>query len=246
MTSFSSLVSAAKACEATYDMRSSTRNLIVLAPVAILVIFAAFLILPATRKATLWLLDENHPVEHLTFVLALAGGVWGLALAWRARRHGENPIVLGFYALFSVALILVGMEEIAWGQQLLRFETPADWQAINLQGETTLHNLAGVHGHSEVLRLAFGLGGLAGVALSLTVRFRKIGAPPILLLWFAAISAHAALDVYNDAFPIEQRLDFYVQRTSELVELLITASGLLYVLLNSRMLEVQWRRSGAA
>ncbi|MDD5323236.1 MAG: hypothetical protein PHD43_22020 [Methylococcales bacterium] len=222
--------------EATYDIQASSKKAIIFAPVIIMFLFAVFLFIPTTRQATLWMLDENHPVELLTFVFALTGGIFGLALARRARKQGEKTLVVNFYIFFSVALIFIAMEEVAWGQKFFEFDTPTAWRAINLQGETTLHNVMGLQGHSEILRLIFGLGGLVGVCLSFHLYFQKIGAPVILLSWFLIITFHAAVDVYNDFFPIEPRFDYYINRTSELVELLIAISGFLYVILNSKML----------
>ena len=236
MASFSNILFAIKSSEATYNIQTSTKKVIIFAPIIIMFLFAVFLLIPATRQATVWMLEENHPVEILTFVFALAGGIFGLRLARQARKQGEKTLVFGFYIFFSVALIFVAMEEIAWGQQFFGFDTPAGWRSINIQGETTLHNIEGIHGHSEILRLIFGLGGLIGVWLFFHPYFQKIGAPAILLPWFVIITLHAAVDVYNDCFPIEPRFDNYMSITAEIVELLIAISGFLYVTLNSRIL----------
>lgn len=205
-----------------------------LAPLVIMALCAALLMDPATRPATLWMLKENHPIEVLTFAIALIAGVLGLALAWRANKQGEKALVFGFYAVFSLALIFVAMEEAAWGQQFFGFASPEFWAAINMQGETTLHNIAGVQGRSEIFRLVFGIGGLIGVWLSFYPKLRKIGAPIVLFSWFAVITLHAGIDTYNDFFPIAQQFDYLIQRTSELVEMLIAFSGLLYIALNAR------------
>ncbi len=45
--------------------------------------------------------------------------------------------------LFGVACFLVAMEEISWGERILNVSAPAFFQNENLQGELTLHNLAG-------------------------------------------------------------------------------------------------------
>ena len=121
------------------------------------------------------------------------------------------------------------MEEISWGQQFFSFETPASWKTINRQGETTFHNLVG-RAHIVMFRLTYGVGGLVGVWLSFRPRFKRIGAPSILLSWFLVISLHAGLDVYRPYFPLE--FGFFMQRTSEVVELLIGISGFLYVLIH--------------
>ena len=196
------------------------------------------LLLPrTTRPAMLWLLEEDHPVETLTFVFLFAGGVVGLALARTLRRRGEKFWVWGFYLVFSVGLFLVAMDEIAWGQRVLGFRTPEAIRAVNRQGETTFHNIGDLQGRSEWLRLAFGLGGIVGVLLSFRPVFARVGAPFLLLPWFLLISVHAAIDAWNDYFPIQPRFDFTMQRTSEVVELLIGMAGFLYVFLNRRSLE---------
>ncbi|MEP6994610.1 MAG: hypothetical protein ABI968_08830 [Acidobacteriota bacterium] len=195
------------------------------------------LLLPrVTRPTMLWMLEENHPVEMLTFVFLFAGSLIGLRLAWTLRERGEKRWNYGFYVVFSLGLFVTAMEEIAWGQQLLGFETPESFRSINRQGETTLHNIGALQGRSEWLRLLFGTGGIVGVWLSFRPALAKIGAPAILLPWFLLIAAHAAIDAYNDSFPIQPRFDFTMQRTSEVVELLIGMAGFLYVLLNLRRL----------
>lgn len=207
---------------------------LLLAPFVILGASFLFLLANPTRPAMLWMLEENHPVELLTFALAFAAGLAGLRLARMLRGRREKPLVYAFYAVFSLGLVVVAMEEVAWGQTLLGFETPASLRAINRQGETTLHNMGSLQGRSEWMRLGFGLGGIAGVLASRRPRLARIAAPSILLSWFLVIAAHAGLDAYNDAFPIEPGFDFMMQRTSEVVELLVAGAGLLYVLLNSR------------
>lgn len=193
------------------------------------------LLLPrATRPAMLWLLEEDHPVEALTFVFLFAGSVVGFGLAQALRRRGELTWVWGFYLLFSVGLLLVAMDEIAWGQRLLGFGTPEAIRAVNRQGETTFHNIGDLQGRSEWLRLLFGVGGIVGVGLSYRPAFARVGAPFLLLPWFLLISVHAAVDACNDFWAIHPRFDFTMQRTSEVVELLIGMAGFLYVFLNRR------------
>ena len=217
--------------KATTGIHAGVNNAILVSPVLMMSLGAAFLFHPATRGAMLWLLKENHPVELLTFAAAMTGGILGLRLARRSRKQGEKALVFGFYALFSAALIIVGLEEAAWGQQFFGFDVPAAWRSINVQDEATLHNITGVQGRTEIFRLIFGLGGLVGVWLSSRPHIQRIGAPMILAPWFAVITLHAGVDVYNDFFPITKLFDFYMQRTSELNEMLIAVSGFLYIVL---------------
>jgi hypothetical protein len=190
--------------------------------------------LPASRKLALWLLLENHPVEMLTFVALIFGGLYGLALAWKSRQAGEPILYPLFFLVFSVVLILIGMEEISWGQQFLHFQTPEAWGHMNSQGETNLHNLRGLQGHSEYMRLAFGLAGLVGILLGRVKLFRPIATPTLLFPWFLIISIHAAVDAYNDFYPIQEQFDYYMQRTSELVECMIGLAAFLYIWLHVR------------
>jgi len=178
-----------------------------------------------------WVLAENHPVEVLTFVFLLAGGVLGLLLARRAKRLALPAAISGFYLVFALGLLFAGLEEIAWGQQFLGFETPAAIGHLNRQNETTLHNMPGMHGRTELLRIAFGLGGVIGV-FACPRRFARLAAPRILWPWFAVILVHASIDYYGDFRHFSRDIDLAVKRTSELVELLIGVAGFLYVLLH--------------
>jgi hypothetical protein len=203
-------------------------------------IFWALLSDPRTRTGARGLLAENGPVELLTFVCLMAEGVLALLLVRRLDRRGEGPLARRFGVAFAMGMFFVAMEEIAWGQHLLGFSTPDFLRGLNRQGETTLHNLSGLHGRTEVLRLLFGVGGLAGVALERSQAWRPVAAPHLLLPWFAVIAAHAVLDLYADFLPVPRHTNFLLWSTAELVELLIAVAALLYVVLNPT-----WRARGA-
>ena len=98
-----------------------------------------------------------------------------------------------------------------------------------MQGETTIHNIKGLHGNTEYLRLIFGLGGIAGVFLNVFYKNIKIAAPIILLPWFIAISSHSVVDVWNDMMPIQKEFDAVISWLAEFVELLIAATAFLHL-----------------
>lgn len=217
-------------------------SVIVAAPVIVAASFIGFLWAPETRFATKWLLLENQPVQLLTFLALAAGGLLGLALAWRARRNGAGAMVFVFYAVFSAGLLFTAMEEVAWGQWFFGFETPPALERINRQDEMTLHNIRGIHGHSEYFRVAFAVGGLLGLCLSLWPRARDIAVPPLLASWFLVIAVLAGLDLVLDYYPFHR----YFYRTigvhmSEVVEMLIGFAALLYVRLNWTRLHAGWK-----
>jgi hypothetical protein len=225
----------------TYAIPCSVAKGIVLAPFMIVFLYSLLLALPATRPRALLMLEENSHVELLTFAFLLLGGMRGLALAWEARRRSEGRLVFGFYTLVSLGLLFTAMEEVAWGQAFLGFGTPTVLEEINVQREVTIHNIRGLHGHTEFLRLAFALGGLVGIRLGAHASFRKIGAPGMLWSWFLLIAVLAGLDLYNDRFSIQGHLDRLINRLSEVVEMMVGMSGCLFIWLNSRMLRAQWK-----
>ena len=210
----------------------STEHFIVVLPIALFAIFTFTLALPFTREATIWMLNENRPVEILTFLILMVSGFVGLKLAYEMFKQNESFLFVAFYAVFSLAMILTGMEEIAWGQQFWGFATPDGLKEMNMQGETTLHNIRGLHGNTEVIRLLFGVGGLIGVWLSRFSKFSKIAVPVILLSWFLIITAHASIDVFDDIFTLPKYMDAAISKLAELVELLISIAAFLYLYLN--------------
>ena len=87
---------------------------------------------------------EGGLVETLTFIFyALAIAVCGLLFTRASRLYGSASASLWRVLLGVMVVCFVVMigEEMSWGQHLLGFETPADLAAVNLQGESNLHNL---------------------------------------------------------------------------------------------------------
>ncbi|WOD43422.1 hypothetical protein [Hwangdonia lutea] len=126
------------------------------------------------------------------------------------------------------------MEEIAWGQWFFSFDTPKDWANINVQKETTLHNIDGIHGYNENLRLLFGLAGLMGIFLGRFKLFKSIGVPKVLFFWFFIVFLHSLVDVLTKMDDNKQ----VMQRISELIEMFIGVSAFLYLYLNYRSIKI--------
>lgn len=203
------------------------------APFVVLGGSALLLLIPATERAARWLLAEDHPVEALTFVAFLGASVMALRLAWLHRR-GFPWVIRGVYLLLALGFFGIAMEEVSWGQRWMGFETPEVFRRLNRQGEVTLHNIGALQGSSEWMRLCAGLGGLLAVAARRIPALDRIAAPAVLESWFLVITAHAIVDVFNDIVPLERRFDFIMQRTSEVVEMLIGVAALLYGCLNAQ------------
>lgn len=236
----------ANAAEIAQSARSRARAgldrrtvaIIVIAPVVITLLCVALCVPPAGRRFYDWVTSENKPVEMITFVLALTAAVMAVRFASHLLRRRQR-LASGFYVLFALGMFFIGMEEISWGQQLFGWETPADWGQMNAQKETTLHNLGPLQGKNDILRLAFGLGGLIGIALSrILPRFRVLFPHPVLLTWFLVIAGVSAVQVYVDLAPKGPLADPLGElgRLAEVVELLISIAAVLYLWLNRRAL----------
>ena len=126
-------------------MRPTTTNSAAIAGGAV-VLALLFVVLNAAAPSVLAdLTVEDGVVEYLTagaFLLAaVAFGIAGL------RRTGRTlwAIPLG------LACFLVAGEEVSWGQRILGLGTPERLAEINVQGETNLHNIEGIHGMVRAL-----------------------------------------------------------------------------------------------
>jgi hypothetical protein len=212
--------------------------------VAIPVILFLGLALPATREATIWFaFHEHHPVEILTPIPMFLAAIVCCVLTFKlwGQENGRFPAL--FYFVFGLGIAVVGMDEIAWGQKIFHWETP-DWVASwNQQGETTLHNVQGLQGNTEFLRMAFGFGGMIGIRLVAVRRFEKIGAPLVLLPWFFSIAVLAVLDLIEDYHTqlrledihyLMRRFSITIKYISESVEMMVGISAFLYAWLNHR------------
>ena len=212
-----------------------TERVLTLTPFVLSVVYLALLAWKPTRAFAVQMTDENYPVEIGTFLLLLVAAMQSFTFARRIHRTGGR--VSAFYFVFALLLFLTAMEEISWGQWFFHFDTPESISRINTQQEFNLHNLKGMGGHTEYLRLAFGLGGFVGVALWRWPVFRPIAAPPrILWAWFAVIAVFAAVDLFCDYHKLETSLAKAMDVMSEVVELMIAGSAVLYLWMKRREL----------
>lgn len=203
-------------------------------PVVVAGGYALLLALPATRFGARVSLQENYPVELLTFAFLFLGGVLAGHRAWHGRRRGDSRLVRGFYALFAAGLLLTAMDEVAWGQTFFGFPTPFGWDEANRQHELTLHNLGALHSQTATLHLVFGLGGLFGVALWRHRALWRVGAAPVLAPWFLTIALLSGLRLTIPPGFGGRGAEVVLGFSAEVNELLIGGAALLFVWLNQR------------
>lgn len=207
---------------------------IVLAPFVLIFFYSVFLWADVTHDISRELLAENSVVELGTFVALLFASVTALRLCSSCFKADYMFHVPAFYAVFSFGLFFVAMEEIAWGQWFIGFQTPAAFAAKNAQGELTLHNLNLWHDYIEALPLIFGVSGLIGIALSVIPLFRPISPSVLLTTWFGMIVAFSTVDLFHEFRATSPALFDYVNHLDELIELMVGLSAVLYIWLNSR------------
>lgn len=207
-------------------------------PLLFLALTAGLLGHPATRaQARPWLLFENSPVQLVSFAFFMFGGVGGLALAARARRLGLGILTVAFYVAYSVGLLFVGMEEIAWGQWFFHWATPAEWREVNVQGETTLHNVAALNDWLPVLHIIFAVGALVGILAARVRALAWVATPPVLAPVFLLVAVHATCELITGALVRDSIIHKLFERTSELVEMYLAIVAWLYVSLNARRIK---------
>jgi len=225
----------------TYGISRATGWLIVVSPYLILGLFFFLISCPTTQDFAALMTYPNYPIEWIMIIISAVAGVLSCRLAFRLRRNGETGLTWMFYLLFGIGLIWTAGEASAWGQQVLGYHTPHWMAARNAQNQMTLHNMYGWQNHNHWLRTVFGFGGLVGIALHKTRRFRKIAAPAILFSWFLLIAFKCGLDFWTKSFPADVEwhwamFEWIVNRTSKVVKMMIGIAGFLYVWLNQRAL----------
>ncbi len=116
--------------------------------------------------------QEDHLVEWLTVVallwLALNAGHWRLRLAKTAVNIWKKRLLL----LLLVGSLIIAGEEISWGQRIFDITTPAELAEINVQGETTLHNIQLVQDKMFYAYLLLGFIGSFGWLVAAPLRRR--------------------------------------------------------------------------
>jgi hypothetical protein len=104
----------------------------------------------------LWLFYEDGVFEYLTTVFFIIAAIFFLLRPFKNKHHFTAYTKLFIFGMALFCFVL-GMEEISWGQRILGFETPEEFEKINVQGETTIHNLVHPEYH-PILYLLFSLG----------------------------------------------------------------------------------------
>lgn len=106
-------------------------------------------ILPIEKEARdRWLIFYNSefgPVENISWMVYAVIGVMGLIMAARLKKaQPDIPVIWRiWFRLFAIGAILMGLEEISYGQHFIGFTSPDWFETASKQQEVNLHNLYG-------------------------------------------------------------------------------------------------------
>jgi hypothetical protein len=202
------------------------------------------------------LVAENNVVELATLLVYLLASAAAASLVvdlWRQ----SHPIYALMYSVLSAGLFVIAMEEISWGQHLIKNPSPEFFERYNRQGETNLHNI-----DVFPLHLSFIVVGLYGAfsRMILPAKLKKdntklveLLTPPYYLFLYFFITA--ALYIYYEYLYFTQlrplgleweefftEAAFIAGKDQEPIELLLGLAFLLFVVVN----KVRYRRGGPA
>lgn len=100
----------------------------------ILTIF--FLIEKIDRDFFIVMLQEDCVLEYFQFIF------YGLTALFFYKSATKSTKIFKFiFIVLFIGSFFIAGEEISWGQRILGIETPESYKQINLQQETTLHNI---------------------------------------------------------------------------------------------------------
>ena len=118
-----------------------------------------------------WLTSENGITEQGTVVFLVLALIIGVGVTVHFMRAQRYPLAV-FFGLFTLGCLYFGGEEASWGQHWFGWATPEQWQALNNQDETNLHNSNDLAGSllDQLPRNLLGVAILLGGAIAPLVR----------------------------------------------------------------------------
>ena len=147
----------------------------------------AFVLHAISGPALVKFAGEDKFGEYLGALAYLSAGIILFVLAVR-RPTGKLALFgLGF------GFFVVGAEEISWGQRIFGWSTPEFLlNGVNVQNETTLHNIDGIHGPIWLIGLTISIGAfivwpIARGVVPLVGRLGRFFDVPVPSLWPSSI-----------------------------------------------------------
>ena len=180
------------------------------------------IILGHDSRQYIMLNTEGGLIEYGTSLFYFLGFAFSLPVAKYLIK--SQPKIWGtIYYLFAIALLIIGLEEMSWGQRLIGWQSPDFFQLYNSQEETTIHNLEWFR---HYLHQAYICIGFVGSFSWLTIPFFKNKNQSKNTLyfiprWFISSFFLPSLIIfsileYSDGF------NFFISKDQESVELILS------------------------
>ena len=118
-------------------------------PIAYLIVIYGFVyILPFGRNVIGiswfdWFRSEDGPLEWLQFIAFSFAFIFSCIILWK-RRHSRRSKQWIAWLILAIICFFVSGEEISWGERITGFGLDTI-RAINMQGESNLHNIEFFH-----------------------------------------------------------------------------------------------------
>ncbi|NJK49632.1 hypothetical protein HC931_17080 [Candidatus Gracilibacteria bacterium] len=199
----------------------------------LLVVVILKLILGYENSSYERMMGEGGFVEYgttLTYILAFA---FSLPIGNYFIKQKQNLLGVIYY-LLAILFLFIALEEVSWGQTFFKWETPDFLEEVNVQQETSLHNLVWFHYslRDAIIVVSF-LGGVSWWLASLfklTHKFKqfiKYLIPDWYLSSFFIVSF-----ILSAILKFQDILTFFISKDQEFAELILSLGFLLFVLTN--------------
>jgi hypothetical protein len=191
-----------------------------------------------------WLTAEDSVIEVMQFLQVLIAGLLFAINVLLLLRRRNFPVGL-LYLLVALGAVFIAGEEIAWGQRIFGWATPQSLQEINVQNETTLHNISWAHTLFIWAALLAGMYGTilpllkAAVEPKFSATMSWLLIPPLCLV--PAFAVPFGYRTIRLLLPLEkwyQRLEFPITKFSEVTEVCLYFGLLTFAWLCLRRLRV--------
>ncbi len=177
---------------------------------------------------------EDGVAEGLQVLLFAATLFLSLIIAHRLWRRGDTLFAV-LYVLAGAGMLFIVGEELNWGQRIFGWETPEQFQAINKQEETNLHNIYGVGSVFKWLHVV--IGALGTVVPLLVLRWRprsqRLGqAIDLFVPHFTLVPYFLATLLWRlqaNLWDPPKRLYFVISEYSEVMELILAIAFFLFM-----------------
>ena len=180
---------------------------------------------------------EGGLIEYGTSFAYILAFIFALPISKIFWQQGNKKLA-AFYILIALFFLLIGLEEISWGQRLLGLNSPDFFKNYNSQSEITFHNLVWVKNYMDKACMVLGL--LGSMGWIIIKKYNKNVNKYLLPSWFLSsfflivFSFFAFAEYVKDTGLIieYQGLKQNFLPFAEFVELILSLGFLAFVIIN--------------